>query len=270
MKTPIIQSLLLALSLSASLSVSAVRAEEQVLPGRREVSPKDLPFPTEMECKVEPFYGHRADGQAGRAITLNFADAKLYGTVDIEVSGETTRFENLSGASQLKCLLPPGLGITNKCELRIAVRQGQRSLERSVTVPASRQWTVYLLTHSHVDIGYTTTQDNVEFIHRQNILEAIKLAKATADYPKEARFRWDTEVAWPAERLLANGTEEEKKALIDAVRQGIIHIGASYINDNTSVSADEEFAAFFGPTKRIEKLTGVKFDTVMQVGPVLK
>ena len=49
------------------------------------------------------------------------------------------------------------------------------------------------------------------------------------------------------------------------MRQGIIHIGASYINDNTSVSADEEFAAFFGPTKRIEKLTGVKFDTVMQV-----
>ena len=56
-----------------------------------------------------------------------------------------------------------------------------------------------------------------------------------------------------------------RRQLSDAVRQGIIHIGASYINDNTSVSADEEFAAFFGPTKRIEKLTGIKFDTIMQV-----
>ena len=264
-KNPVIQSFLLALCLSAFIPVSAVQAEQQVLPGTREVASKDSPFPTEMKCKVEAFYGHRTDGKAGRAITLAFTDAKLYGDVSVEASGETTRFDNLSGTSQLKCLLPPGLGITCECTVRIAVRQGQKSLERSVTVPPSRQWTVYLLTHSHVDIGYTTTQDNVEFIHRQNILEAIKLAKATENYPAAARFRWDTEVAWPAERLLANGTEEEKKALIEAVRQGIIHIGASYINDNTSVSADEEFAAFFGPTKQIEKLTGVKFDTVMQV-----
>jgi alpha-mannosidase len=231
----------------------------------RDVAEKELPFPASMECKAQPYYGHRADGQAGRALTLNFAGGKLFGNAAIEVGAETTRFENLPGKRQLKVLLSPGLGFTNECEVRIAVRQGQRSLERSVRVPRSRQWTVYLLPHSHVDIGYTTTQDNVEFIHRQNILEAIQLAKTTANYPAGARFRWDTEVAWPAERLLANGTQEEKRALIDAVRQGIIHVGASYINDNTSVSADEEFAAFFGPSKRIDQLTGVKSDTIMQV-----
>ena len=99
MKTPIIQSLLLTLSVSASLPVSAVWAEEQVLVVTREVAPKDLPFPTQMECKVEPFYGHRADGKAGRAIRLNFTDAKLYGTVDIEFPclrgiGNPMRFPN--------------------------------------------------------------------------------------------------------------------------------------------------------------------------------
>jgi hypothetical protein len=44
---------------------------------RRDVAEKDLPFPTDMECRAQSYYGHRADGQAGRAITLNLAGARL-------------------------------------------------------------------------------------------------------------------------------------------------------------------------------------------------
>ncbi len=36
------------------------------------------------------------------------------------------------------------------------------------------------------------------------------------------------------------------------------------MNDNTSVTAEEEFTALFGPTKEIEKLTGRPFKTMMQ------
>ena len=236
----------------------------------KDVAEADLPFPTELACAPRMIYRHRADGQAGREIRISFKGARLYAAAELEIAvegkTETVKLPAApKGIAETTILLPAGIGVDKDTQVALTMKSGARNLKQTIAVPKQRQWTVYLLPHSHVDIGYTNTQENVEFIHRRNITEAIKLAKETANYPEAARYRWDTEVAWPAERLLANGTEEEKKALIDAIRQGVINVGASYINDNTSVSADEEFAAFFGPSERIGKLTGKKFDTVMQV-----
>ena len=50
--------------------------------------------------------------------------------------------------------------------------------------PRKRQWTVYIYPHSHVDIGYTNTQENVELIHKRNLLYGIDLARKTAGYPE--------------------------------------------------------------------------------------
>lgn len=229
------------------------------------------PFPAAITCRPTRIYRHRPDGHAGREIIVQFAGGRLHGEGEavVAVAGyapETVRIlANPEGVAQTSVLLPPGASVDREAQVSISVRSGQREIRRSLMVPAQRQWKIYIIPHSHVDIGYTNTQDNCEFIHSRNILEAIKLARETAHFPPESRFRWDTEVCWPAERLLANGTDEEKQAMLDAIKAGVIHVGASYVNDNTSVSADEEFAALFGPTQEIEKLTGRKFKTMMQV-----
>lgn len=237
----------------------------------RQVAADAVPVPSSIGCRPETVYRHRADGKPGRSIALTFGGAPLYGggTVEVEVAGgprEITPFTgDPAGRGEMKVLLPEGVAVGREAQVSITVRASKHILKTSAIVPPQRQWTVYLLPHSHVDIGYTNTHDNVEFIHRRNIHEAIKLAKETAGFPEGSRFKWDTEVAWPAERTLANGTEAEKAAMLEAIRNGTINVGASYINDNTSVSADEEFAAFFGPSERIGALTGRKFDTIMQV-----
>jgi hypothetical protein len=63
----------------------------------------------------------------------------------------------------------------------------------------SRPWVVYLLPHSHVDIGYTHVQAEVEQKQMQNIDAALELCRKTADYPAEARLRFDT----PGARIIA-------------------------------------------------------------------
>ncbi|MEI6175458.1 MAG: glycoside hydrolase family 38 C-terminal domain-containing protein [Verrucomicrobiota bacterium] len=260
-------------TLLASVQVFAVPVSgpsEVSLVATKDVAEMDLPFPTDMECVPQAVYRHRPDGQPGREIKIKFVGGKLYGPaeVDIAVAGiaiETVHLAVPKEITEQSILLPPGVAVDREAQVSITVRSGKHAIRNTIMVPSQRQWTVYLLPHSHVDIGYTNTHENVEFIHKRNIMEAIKLAKETAHYPPEARFRWDTEVSWPAERLLTTGTEEEKKAMLDAIRAGIINIGASYINDNTSVSADEEFAALFAPSEQIGKLTGIKFDTLMQV-----
>lgn len=237
----------------------------------RQVPADAAPFPNSIGCRPETVYRHRADGKPGRSIALSFGGIPLYGggTVEVSVAGgsrETTQFAgDPAGRSEMKVILPEGAAVDREAQVSITVRAAKHILKTTAIVPPQRQWTIYLLPHSHVDIGYTNTHDNVEFIHRSNIQEAIKLAKETAGYPEGSRFKWDTEVAWPAERTLANGTQAEKAAMLEAIRNGTIHVGASYINDNTSVSADEEFAAFFAPSEHLGALTGRKFDTIMQV-----
>lgn len=51
-----------------------------------------------------------------------------------------------------------------------------------------RHWNVYLYNHAHVDIGYTNTHKNVELLHKNNIIEGIKLAEETKNHPDGARL----------------------------------------------------------------------------------
>lgn len=231
----------------------------------REVAEKDLPFPTGMEVQPQAFYGHRKDGKAGRAIKLLMTGAKLYGDVTVETMGETTQFQNLKGTGVLTVLLPAGAGVTNAREATVTLRRGERSLTQTANVPAKRQWIVYIYPHSHVDIGYTNLHKNVEEIHKRNLLAAIALAKKTVNYPKDARYLWNPEVVWPVERYLASATKDQRRIVLDAIRNGWLRTDAGYVNINTSIVADEEFDGFFGPAMQIEKLAGVKVDSMVQV-----
>jgi hypothetical protein len=226
-------------------------------------------FPDSIECVVQPYYCHRSDGKPGREITLNFRGPKFLGkgTIDLECSGvkETIKLDVNEGIDKFSILLPSGAGVKSDTEAKIILRSSDRELISTITVPAKRQWTVYIYPHSHVDIGYTNTQENVEIIHKRNLINGIELAKKTADYPEDSRYLWNPEVLWPVERYLNKATPAERQNIIDAVRDGYLHLDAGYIHTNTSSSADEELFEFFHQCKVMEELTGTKIETLVQV-----
>lgn len=230
----------------------------------REVEEQDLPFPSGMECKSERHYGHRKDGKPGRAITLNFTGAKLFGDCAVETLGETTRFTNLQGVARLTVLLPPGAGVSKECAADITLRRGDRSLAKTITVPPQRQWTIYVYPHSHVDVGYTSYQSVVEETHKRNMMEAIKLGKRTESYPEGARYRWNTETAWQVERFLKSATPRQKDALFDGIRRGYVNVDAAYANVNTSVCADEELMQLLRSSREVAAQTGRPADVFTQ------
>ena len=236
----------------------------------KEVSAADLPFPTEMECVARPLYRHRADGQPGREIALNFKAAKLFGTAQVEVTAEgrteTTELAPLVGGRSVgRVLLPAEVGIKQEAQVVVTLRQGAQVLQKTVAVPAMRHWTVYLYNHAHVDIGYTAPHKVVEFLHKRNIEEGIKLAEATKDYPEGARYRWNPEITWPLERLWQTATPEQKERVLKAIRAGYLCVDASYLNLNTSVCSDEELFHAFGFSRELQRQTGVPMDTLQQM-----
>lgn len=229
----------------------------------------DLPFPDDMECLPSPVYRHRADGKPGREVVINFKNVKLGGParLDVAVDGRTESTELTpvaGGISTCRVLLPDGVAVKQEAQIALTLRQGTRALKKEVKVPAMRHWLVYLYNHSHVDIGYTAPHKVVEFIHKRNIEEGIKLAEATKDYPEGARYRWNPEVIWPLERLWQT-MPERREYVLKAIRDGYLCVDASYLNLNTSVCSDEELFHVFRFSREMQRLTGKPMDTLQQI-----
>jgi hypothetical protein len=226
-------------------------------------------FPESIECTVKPYYRHRTDGRPGREVILHFKGKKFSGkgTVKLE-SGSASEIIPLDvtvALDSMPVILPEGVGVNSEAQVTFTLSNGKKQIVTNVTIPPGRQWTVYIYPHSHVDIGYTNTHENVELIHKRNLISGIDLAKKTQDYPQDARYLWNPEVLWPVERYLRTATSEQKQSIVEAVQKGWLHLDAGYVHTNTTAAADEELFEFFRECAAITKLTGKKIETLVQV-----
>ena len=224
-------------------------------------------FPDSLGCTVRHWYRVRSDGKPGREITVRFGQPGLRGGGTIQISSGTVRQSTTvpaRNADTLNVLLPPGIGVDSNADITVALRQGDRTLEKTFSVPSMRHWTVYVYPHSHVDIGYSNSQQNVEFIHKRNIDQGIALAESTRSYPDGAKYLWNTEVMWPFERYCATDPASEKR-LVDAVKKGELCLDASYVNIMTTSCSDEEMVQLLRSGREAARLTGNPIDTYVQV-----
>lgn len=233
-------------------------------------SPPPPTFPDSLYCTVQPFYKHRPDGKPGREIGLSLKGSRLFGTASIEIrTGPDREIIQLpartDGIDSIAVLLPANVGVKQDAQVRITVRQGTSILEHAVHVPAMRHWNVFVYPHSHVDIGYSNTHANVEFIHKRNIDQGVALAESTRTWTDGARYIWNTEVMWPFERYHASTSQQQKEHLIKAVRDGSLNLDAAYVHILTSNCSDEEMFQSLRPRSEVARLTGEPLDTYVQV-----
>lgn len=87
-----------------------------------------------------------------------------------------------------------------------------------------KKMTIYVIHHSHTDVGYTDTQEKMKAHHIGFIREVISLIK------REPRFKWNCESYWCVEQFLADATAEEKADFVRFVKSGNIGLSGSYLN----------------------------------------
>ena len=80
----------------------------------------------------------------------------------------------------------------------------------------------------------------MERLQWRNIDKALELCAKTADYPPEARFKWNVEVLWAVDSYLRQAPPEKQQQLIDAIRAGQIELDALYGNELTGLCRPEE------------------------------
>ncbi len=170
------------------------------------------------------------DGQPRQVCRLTFADTASNEPRTLVIGREGSEFtfsvDTISESDWQEILLPE---VDGPCTARVELRAGDQRRSTEVDFAPVRRWQVYLVNHSHTDIGFTHTPSEVERVHIKNLKQALALTDATADWPDDVRYRWTCESAWQVQRFLRMFPDDRAR-LVQAVQQGTIEVEALYIH----------------------------------------
>ena len=165
--------------------------------GDAEPTPRAIGIETRMVHIIE-----RKDGQFIQPlkVTLDYPYAEPLKAI-VRVAGQEPRPMELTyGNHALEYIVPAS---DAERTLNVTIEAGGENIfARAITLKPSRKLTIYILPHSHTDIGYTAVQTDIEEKQVGNLLQGIAIARRTADYPPGARFVWNVEELWAAELYL--------------------------------------------------------------------
>ncbi|HKS74656.1 MAG TPA: glycosyl hydrolase-related protein, partial [Terriglobales bacterium] len=148
-------------------------------------------------------------------------------------------------------------------EVKVTVSAGDTTSSATVTLLPVRKALIYMLPHSHHDLGYTDIQSHIEEKQMHNISLAIDLARKTANYPEGARFIWNLEVLWSVDLFMQRKSKAERDEFLDAVKKGWLHINGMYANELTGLCRPEELLQLFRYSKVLGDQCGVPVNSAM-------
>jgi len=193
-------------------------------------------------------------------ITLRHAAEAQEAILQLEgVAPQSVKLER--GEQTIELAVPPvSQPLARKLTLST---QGRTVASRTVAFKPVRPLTVYILPHSHTDIGYTEIQTAIEKKQVDNLLEGIAQARRTATYPEGSRFVWNVEVAWAADLYLHRLNEQQRANFFDAVKKGQVVLNGMYLNELTGLCRPEELLQLFRYGTTLSQETGVPIDSAM-------
>ncbi|MBP5730971.1 MAG: hypothetical protein J6X19_07185 [Clostridia bacterium] len=99
---------------------------------------------------------------------------------------------------------------------------------------SNRPFTVFLMQHSHTDIGFTESQEEIELIHGSYIRA---LTNHYLSHP-DTQPKWVCEGLWSVEQFLREATDAQRRAFSEMVQKGLIGLSGSYLNMTEAISAE--------------------------------
>ncbi len=145
--------------------------------------------------------------------------------------------------------------VSNPARVEAVVLRGKELLFRAACEQKPvRAIELWLLPHSHLDIGYSDYQEEVEKKQWQNIETAIELAEKSQSLPPEARFKWNVEQLWHVETYLRKADEQKREKLLRAVKNGWIGLQATLTNQLTGLCHPEELLELTAFARELETM----------------
>ncbi|RFM26776.1 polysaccharide lyase family protein [Deminuibacter soli] len=202
------------------------------------------------------------NGQSFQPCLLSIANNSDTGNIKIGLAGKPgTSYPLTAGLNNITLALP---AVTQDSTVTIAVAQkGKQLFTKDIRLSPVRKMTVYILPHSHNDIGYTEIQTNVERKQMNNLLTGIAYAKQTRDYPAGARFVWNLEGVYAADLFMNRMNAQQKADLVAAVKDGGVALNGMYLNTLTGLCRPEELLQLFRYSNKLAAQCGTTIQSAM-------
>lgn len=172
---------------------------------------------------------------------------------------EVHRGELVTGHTRIAIGVPEGGTNSVRVEIEAA---GRTLLDEAMPLLPVATRVFHVIPHSHVDIGYSDPQPEVERKQWANFRDALALFQTTKDLPAEARFRWQAEGLWAVESFLEQATEAERREFAEAVKRGDLELPANLTNVLTGLCHPEELARWTDASRRLKRRYGIETSPV--------
>ena len=136
----------------------------------------------------------------------------------------------------------------------VELRVNGRTHKSEVELQPKRQWTLYVVPHAHLDIGFTDYQGKVAEVHNRNI---DKLLDEIDEHP-EMRFSLDG--SWIVRQYLASRNAGSSERLLKLVRDQKITVPVQLANLMTGYPTLEETIRSTSYTYWLHRKEGIPFD----------
>jgi len=182
-------------------------------------------------------------------------------TIDVLIDGKNSEKILLSeGITTIETSVPE---VKKETDVAIALSLKSKIVGQSTikAFPVENR-TIYLVQHTHTDIGYTKPQTEILAEHIRYIDYAVEYCELTDHYPDDAKFRWTCESAWAVKEYLQNRPKEQIDKFLKYVKEGRIEVTGMFFNMSEIVD-ENSLKTFLEPVREFKNL-GIPVVTAMQ------
>ncbi|WP_367038450.1 alpha-mannosidase [Streptomyces sp. Je 1-332] len=227
----------------------------------RAVSSEGLLAGHRIRFSCEPLLRHDGTGGLLQSVRVT-APRPLTRARVTTIAGSALRCDVLAGPGAATRLLVPEVDAPTPVLVELPELAEGETIE--VLLTPQRHWTLHLVQHAHLDIGYTDPQSTVLAEGRKYLDSLLELCRTTDDWPDESKFRWAVEGFFSYENWSQNRPTRQVAEFLDRVREGRIELAAMPFNLHTETCSTDELHELLRPIRELRAQHGIDVTTAMQ------
>jgi hypothetical protein len=123
-----------------------------------------------------------------------------------------------------------------------------------VTLTGQRKWSIYVVPHTHLDVGYTDYQGKIAETQARVLSQADELIKAHPD------FRFSMDGSWNLQQLLNTRPKAKQEEILNLIRSGKMAMPAQNCNLLTGYASLETLYRSLYASKELAERYGLPFE----------
>ena len=179
-----------------------------------------------------------------------------------EHSGRRLATKVESGPADSFRVLVPAVDKVGPIKLELPGLEPGKEVELELT--PQRRWSIHVIHHTHLDIGYTDPQGRVLAGHMAYLDSCLDLVRATETWPDDSRFRWCVEALSVFTRWARHRPAADVDEFVRRVREGSIELTAMPFNVHTELCSTDELHEMLRDARDLRDRWGIQPVVAMQ------